>query len=537
MSDSEVGFRVQRLLLLICLGLFPATVITNYTPNPCQNGQVNAYIVCSPIILNMYSNLCGGQTGIQCNPSNPVTTVVPGTPGCPNTPQYPTVVPNNPFNPNVNVVPGTPGCPNTPQYPTVVPNNTFNPNVNVVPATPGCPNTPQYPTVVPNNTFNPNVNVVPSTPGCPNTPQYPTVVPNNTFNPNVNVVPATPGCPNTPQYPTVVPDKPLCPNTPTTPACPNANGPSSCNSNGPSSYPTNGPSINAPSPTSPPTTTPPSVTEQPAPAPPANPTPPPRPIPVPVTTPPPDPIIRCPEGTILVKGVCRLLFCGENSLYIEGRCIQTRCPAGYVWTGIRCSKPQPLELGNIHIENTVHQLPGALPHLITNNVNHVMVNASITIPEQASEEEEELVEVVAPPQSPSSPCCNVFAPRVCATQAGQDGYKCFSRSHHQCGSVCSARKVMLAPAAVASWTQSNSQMVTIPPNWAGQACQSNNGICQQPQNFYDCSGCAMGNLSTCSSYCYSYKCSTHNCVYYDQAQYCSQYAGQTGCRAEDGWMD
>jgi len=116
MSDSEVGFRVQRLLLLICLGLFPATVITNYTPNACQNGkfdleafirqstddiihilgQVNAYIVCNPIILNMYSNLCGGQTGIQCNPSNPVTTVVPGTPGCPNTPQYPTVVPNNP---------------------------------------------------------------------------------------------------------------------------------------------------------------------------------------------------------------------------------------------------------------------------------------------------------------------------------------------------------------------------------------------------------------------------------------------------------
>ncbi|XP_032576442.1 cell wall adhesin EAP1 isoform X2 [Drosophila sechellia] len=474
MSDSEVGSRVQRLLLLICLGLFPATVITNYTP--CQNGQVNAYGVCSPIILNIYSNLCGGQTGIQCNPSNPVTTVVPGTPGCPNTPQYPTVVPNNPSNPVTTVVPGTPGCPNTPQYPTVVPNN-------------------------------------PS-------------------NPNVNVVPGTPGCPNTPQYPTVVPDKPLCPNTPTTPACPNANGPSSCNSNGTSSYP------NASSPTSPRTTTLPSVTEQPAPAPQANPTPPPQssPVPVPVITPPPDPIIRCPEGTILVKGACRLLFCGGNSLYIEGRCIQARCPAGYVWTGIRCSKPQPLELGNIQIENTVHQLPGTLPHLISNNVNHVMVNASITIPEQASEEEEEQVEVVAPPQPPSSPCCNVFAPRVCATQAGQDGYKCFSRSQQQCGSVCSARKMMLAPVAVTSWTQSNSQMVAMPPNWAAQACQSNNGICQQPQNFYDCSGCAMGHLSTCSSYCYSYKCSTHNCAYYDQAQYCSQYAGQIGCQAEDGWI-
>ncbi|EDV48953.1 uncharacterized protein LOC6552877 [Drosophila erecta] len=503
MSNRKECSWVQRLLLLICI--LPARVITNYIPNPCQIGQGNANGGCSPTIVNVYNNQCGGQTGIVCNPPNPVTTVLPGTPGCPNTPQYPTVNP---------VVPSTPGCPNTPQYPTVNP---------VVPSTPGCPNTPQYPTVNP---------VVPSTPGCPNTPQCPTVNP---------VVPSTPGCPNTPQCPTVNPVVPSTPGCPNTPQCPTVNPvvPSTPGCPNTPQYPTVDPILPSPpicpnTPQNPcttptPTTTPPSVTEQPAPAPKSTP----LPTPIPVTMPPPAPIIRCPEGTILVRGVCRLLFCGENSLYAEGRCIRTRCPAGYVWTGIRCSKPQPLELGTIHIENTIHQLPGTQPPLILNNVNNVKVNASITIPGLVSEEEED--EEVVAPQPPSTPCCIVYAPRVCTNQVGQVQYKCFSRSQQQCGSFCSANKVMLAPPAVTTWTQSNNQMVVIPPNWAGQGCQSNYGTCQQPQNLYDCSGCALADFSTCSSYCYSYKCSTHNCAYYDQAQYCSQYAGQIGCRPEDGW--
>ncbi|XP_043655222.1 formin-like protein 5 [Drosophila teissieri] len=514
MSGRKECTWLRRLLLLICLGLLPARAITSSVPNPCPSSQVNVYGACNPTIVNVYNYQCGGQTGIVCNPSNSVTTVVPSTPGCPNTPQNPTVVPSTPGCPNtpqypteVPVVPSTPGCPNTPQYPTVVP---------VVPSTPGCPKTPQNPTEVP---------VVPSTPGCPNTPQYPTEVP---------VVPSTPGCPNTPQNPTEVPAVPSTPGCPNTPQYPTVV---------PENPVTVTPSYNASS-TPQPTTTPPSVTEHPAPAPQPEPTPypapPPQitppPTPIPVTTPPPPaPIMRCPEGTLLVKGVCRLLFCGEGALYSEGRCIRTRCPAGYVWTGIRCSKPQPLELGNIHIENTIHQLPGALPHLITNNVNNVKVNASIAIPGQVSEEEEDQEEVLAP-HPPSGPCCKVFAPRVCTNQVDQVGYKCFSRSQQQCGSFCSANKVVLAPPAVATWTQSNNQMVVVPPNWAAQGCYSTYGACQQPQNFYDCSGCALGESSTCSSYCYSYKCSTHNCAYYDQAQYCSQYAGQIGCRPEDGWV-
>uniref|UniRef100_A0A6P4FC79 Uncharacterized protein LOC108047452 n=1 Tax=Drosophila rhopaloa TaxID=1041015 RepID=A0A6P4FC79_DRORH len=477
----------QLLLLLICFGLIPAEVIANSIPHPCQNGQAYVNGACSQVIVNVFNGVCGGQTGIACNPVASV--VVPGTPACPNAPLNPIEVPSVP-----GIVPGTPACPNAPLNPIVVPSAP-----GIVPGTPACPNTPLNPIEVPS---------VP-TPACPNAPLDPIVVPS---------------------VPGIVPGKPSCPNAPLSPTvCPPAN----CNQQTqcPNNCPTNCP--NTPCPTTPPTLKP-TPTERPYPPPPPYTTQPPDPIPIPA--PPPDPITRCPDGTILVKGACRLLYCGGYGINAGGRCVQARCPAGYVWTGIRCSKPKPVEIGNIHIENYVQQKAGALPHLVTKNVNNVKVNASIAIQGPASEEEEEEEEKVVVPQPPSGPCCNVVAPRICTTQADQVGYKCFSRSQQQCGSFCSANKVVLTPPAVATWTQANTQMVVMPPNWAGQGCQSIGGICQQAQNFYDCSGCAMGDFSTCSSYCYSYKCSSHNCAYYDQTEYCSQYPGQIGCRADDGWF-
>ncbi|XP_016959799.1 keratinocyte proline-rich protein [Drosophila biarmipes] len=517
MSDRKVRSRLPQLLLLICLGLLPAEVISNFIPNPCQNGQVYANGGCSPIIVNVF-NGCGGQTGIACNTANPV--VDPSTPGCPNAPLQPIVDP------------ATPGCPNTPLKPIVYPAAPEKPKVD--PANPACPNAPLPPTVDPVTTEKPKED--PANPACPNAPLKPVVDPATPACPNAPlkpiVDPVTPGCPNTPLNPSVVP--PSCPNN-----CPSS-CPNSCNNNCSSNCPNNSSNPGAPCPTLPPSnSTPqpdpaPQPTPAPQPAPPLHSTPRPGPVPDPIL--PPAPIIRCPEGTILVRGVCRLIFCGRYEVYNEGRCTQARCPAGYVWTGIRCSKPKPVEIGNIHIENYVHQAAGNLPHLVTNNVNNVEVNASIAIEGQASEEEEDEVEDVVVPNPPSGPCCNVFAPRICSTQVDQVAYKCFSRSQQQCGAFCSANKVVLAPQNVTTWTQANNQMVVIPPNWAGQGCQSNGGICQQAQNFYDCSGCALGDFSTCSSYCYSYKCSTHNCAFYDQTQYCSLYPGQIGCRAVDGWF-
>ncbi|XP_017083410.2 leucine-rich repeat extensin-like protein 5 [Drosophila eugracilis] len=538
MSDQKVcSWLLQPVLLLICLGLFPAEVITNSIPNPCQNGQVYANGACSPVIVNVYNGYCGGQTGIPCNSGNPV--VVTGTPGCPNAPVPPTVdpakplCPNTPLNPIVDPV--KPLCPNTPLNPIVDPSSPQKPAEN--PSTPTSPNTPLNPIVDPVNPLCPNTPlkpiVVPATPACPNAPLNPIVVP------------ATPPCPNAPLNPIVVPGTPTgCPpssNCNQTTECPN-NCPNSCNTNCPSNCPNP-----APCPTSPPIITPvttPAPETPPAPQPTPSPYPPPtsspittlRPEPIPVPTPPPAPIIRCPQGTILVKGACRLLYCGRYEIYNEGRCIKARCPAGYVWTGIRCSKPSPIDVGTIYIENNAYQKSGGLPQTFT-NVNNVEVNASIAIQGQTSEEEEEEEEekVVVAPQLPSGPCCNVVAPRICTSPVDQFAYKCFSRTQQQCGSFCSANKVVLAPPSVTTWTQANNQMLVMPPNWVGQGCQSNGGICQQASN-YDCSGCAMGDFSTCSSYCYSYKCSSHNCAYYDQSQYCSQFPGQIGCRADDGWF-
>ncbi|KAH8314946.1 hypothetical protein KR067_006626, partial [Drosophila pandora] len=265
----------------------------------------------------------------------------------------------------------------------------------------------------------------------------------------------------------------------------------------------------------------------------------PPPPPTPTTTEPPTyappAITRCPDGTILIRGRCRLIYCGGYGVYKDGQCVRPRCPAGYVWRENRCSKPQPNELGTIHLTSTIYQQGDDHPKLVTNNVNNLKVNASIAIQGQASEEElEVLVEVPPPPQPPTGPCCNVVTPRICSTPADQSSarYKCYSRSHQQCGSFCSASRVVLAPAVVTTWQMPNAQLITMPPTWGAQGCQDYFFFLS---DHYDCSGCAAGDFATCSSYCYSYKCPSHNCVYYDQAQFCAQYPDQIGCRVEDGW--
>ncbi|XP_017057680.1 leucine-rich repeat extensin-like protein 5 [Drosophila ficusphila] len=554
MSNRKVLFWLLKPLLLICLGIFPAEVISYSIPNPCQGGQIYSNGACSPVIVNVF-NGCGGQTGIPCfSVSNGSPVVVPGTPGCPNAPKNPIVDPINPVYPsdpsNPIVNPVNPLCPNAPKPPIAEPIAPINPiaptNPTVPPVNPLCPNAPKPPIVDPLDPIYPsdptNPNVDPLNPVHPSDPTNPIVNPTNPLCPNAPkppiVDPVTPGCPNAPANPIVVP-----PTQPT--GCPpssNSPCPNNCNNNCncPNNCPNSSTPCPTPSPNTPPTN-PPTPSPFPTPYPTQNPqqpdsTPHPYPNPTAPTIPPPAPITICPKGTILVRGNCRLLFCGGHGIYNEGRCVQARCPAGYIWTGLRCSKPQPVDIGNIHIENNSYQTSGNLPHLITNNVNNVKVNASIVLQGQSSQEEEEEEEEVVVPRPPAGPCCNVVAPRICTNQADQIGYKCFSRTQQQCGSFCSANKVVLAPSTVTTWTQDNAQMVVMPPNWVGQGCQSTGGICQPAQNFYDCSGCAMGDFSTCSSYCYSYKCSNHNCAYYDQGQYCSQYPGQIGCRADDGWF-
>ncbi|XP_032308765.1 ras-associated and pleckstrin homology domains-containing protein 1-like [Drosophila ananassae] len=517
----------------------PPTMVAPATPPPCPNAPMAPSVVppaapplqpapllppyyptcitnCQTACTGAYPGLCPSPCFSNSSPTN-----------CP--PSYPSSCPNN--------------CPtNCPSNPSACPNNCPS----------NCPNTCGNN----NNNCNGNNNcnnncqnrtpptVVDPTP--PTNPTYPTPCPVYPTPPTPNPIyptpPTNPICPTPPTnpiYPTP-PTNPICPTPPTYPTYPI-----------PPTYPT------YPTPTTPPTyptyptpTT--SPTRNPNPTPPNYPPPAdttslrpstyPPPPPTPTTTEPPTyappAITRCPDGTILIRGRCRLIYCGGYGVYKDGQCVRPRCPAGYVWTENRCSKPQPNELGTIHLTSTIYQQGDDHPKLVTNNVNNLKVNASIAIQGQASEEElEVLVEVPPPPQPPTGPCCNVVTPRICSTPADQSAarYKCYSRSHQQCGSFCSASRVVLVPAMVTTWQMPNAQLITMPPTWGAQGCQFSGGSCQPPQNHYDCSGCAAGDFATCSSYCYSYKCPSHNCVYYDQAQFCAQYPDQIGCRVEDGW--
>ncbi|XP_033232310.1 leucine-rich repeat extensin-like protein 5 [Drosophila pseudoobscura] len=578
MSTTQVLISCLPAVLLLSFGAhLPVEVIANSSPctsitnvgaspcvlqlaNPCGSGQAG-----SSTIVNV---ITGGCTGLAAlTPSNSVQSPSP----CPNTPLQPSPCQNTPVQPSP--CPTTPvessPCPNTPVQPNPCPNNLVHPNPN--PNTPlqpnPCPNTPIQPSPSPNTPVLPNpcpntpVFPIPNVPiqpsPCPNTPVHPNPNPNTPLQPNP--------CPNTPIQPSPSPNTPNlpnpCPNTPVVPIpnvpiqpspCPNTPvQPAPClppvlPTYPPTTYapPTNPPPTYAP-PTYPPTTYAPPTYPPPTYAPPTYPPPtyappptyppPTYPTPTPTTTPPPAPIIMCPHGTILVKGICRLVFCGTGQRYVNGRCMQTRCPQGYVWTGLRCDRPKIKELGNIHLETTI--LSKATGQLVTNNVNNVNVDAPISIPGHDYDEEEEDVEKIPPPPGPSTvPCCSVIAPRICSAPPNGTGYKCASRSQQQCGSICQANKMVLTPSQLTSWTMNNNQMLVMPPNWGqGQACQAP-GSCQQTQNFYDCSGCGRGDVTTCSSYCYTYRCSGQGCAFYDQGQYCAQYPGQIGCRTEDGWF-
>ncbi|KAH8236389.1 hypothetical protein KR026_000793, partial [Drosophila bipectinata] len=507
------------------------------------------------------SNLAINNTGACPNAPLPPIVVAPVTPPpCPNAPLPPTVVapvtpppcPNAPLQPTI-VSPAAPPLQHAPFVPPYNPmciTNCQTVCTGAIPCFSNCPSNcpPSYPSPCPNN--------CPS--NCPNTCGNNNCNNNNNCNGNnncnnncQNATPPTVAPPTNPTNPTPNPIYPN-PSPPPTPCPINPTPPSN------PIYPT--PPSNPINPTPPSTPVYPTPPSNPPPVETPSPTPPAYPPPTPPTEPPtyaPPAITRCPDGTILIRGKCRLIYCGGYGVYKDGQCVRPQCPAGYVWTENRCSKPQPTELGTIHLTSTIYQQGDDHPKLVTNNVNNLKVNASIAIPGQTSEEELEVVVEVPPsPQPPAGPCCNVVTPRICSTPVDESGggYKCYSRSHQQCGSFCSASRVVLAPAVVTTWQMSNAQLIAMPPTWAAQRCQFPGAPCQQPQSknesfvlnirsynlvsfadYHDCSGCAAGDFATCSSYCYSYKCPSHNCVYYDQAQFCAQYPDKIGCRTEDGW--
>ncbi|XP_034488857.1 proline-rich receptor-like protein kinase PERK2 [Drosophila innubila] len=447
-------------------------------------------------------------------PNQPVSPNPPVQP-CPNQPVLPSspeqLCPNQPVPPSPPVLPQP--CPNQPvtPYPPVQPspNQPVSPNSPVQP----CPNQPvtPYPPVQPQPTPSPNQPNLPNSPvqPCPNQPvtPYPPVQPQPTTNPNQHNPPIqSQPCPNQP----VAPNPPVQPVSPNPPLQPQ-----------PAPYPDE--AVTSP------------VTDEPTPIPTVVPqetststTP----------TPIPAPILRCPTGTVLVNGFCRLIYCGSGVYsYARGRCVMPRCPQGTVWTGQKCAPPQPIELDPIHIERTIMvEKSKNTSDLVVNNVQNLVVNASLVIPTREDDYDDDYSEEIDSNQAATTTkCCTVVAPRICRCPIQSTRWQCFNRRQYLCGDFCSTSKVVLKPSNVSTWIVDDAEMLLMPPNWNFDCRNQDNCITSTEK--HDCSGCALGLIASCSSYCYNYHCDGPNCGFYDQEEFCklAQFSGSVVCRPEDAW--
>ncbi|EDW67187.1 uncharacterized protein Dvir_GJ24021 [Drosophila virilis] len=535
-----------------------ACVLPFPTPSGCGSGQVCANGVVVHVFPSGFTNAQSVNSLCPNQPVQPQPAPCPNQPVIPYPPaqSQPAPCPNQPVTPYPPAQSQPAPCPDQPvtPYPPVQPQPAPCPNQPVNPYPPAqpqpapCPNQPvtPYPPVQPQPAPCPNQPVTPYPPAqsqpapCPNQPvtPYPPVQPQPAPCPNQPVTPYPPAqpqpapCPNQPvtPYPPVQPQPAPCPNQPVTPYPPAQSQPAPCPNQPVTPYPpvppetTNRPYQPPTTTTRETTTTWKTTTTR-----------------TTTTTPPPAPLRICPRGTVLINDNCRLVYCGSK-VYSNGRCVEPRCPKGTYWTGQKCALPEPIELSPINLQRTIiNENSKNTPDLVLNNVQHLTVNASLTLPtdyrdyEEDSEEEVEEAEEIQPPPSAPIKCCTVIAPRTCRCPADSNRWQCYNQRQQLCGDFCSAPKVAIRPASVSTWHVNDAQMLSMPPNWnAGCQMQSN---CMQATERYDCSGCASGQMSSCSPYCYDYRCNSPTCAYYDQEQFCDspQFADSVGCRPQDGW--
>ncbi|KAH8359825.1 hypothetical protein KR093_009039, partial [Drosophila rubida] len=241
------------------------------------------------------------------------------------------------------------------------------------------------------------------------------------------------------------------------------------------------------------------------------------------------PIRVCPPGTVLANGNCRLVHCARG-VYSNGRCVIPRCPKNTAWTGVKCAAPEPVELAPIHIEKQIVDKAYKVLH----NKQELLVNASLILPQREDDYEDEDYsdEATDVPENTSSRCCTVIAPRICRNQNEDNRWQCYNRRQPLCGSVCNTSKVVLKAPQATTWIDDTNVMLLMPPH----PCIAQNN-CNTVTDRYDCSGCASGLMTSCSSYCYSYHCNGPKCSFYDQLQFCSspEFSNCSLCRPENGW--
>ncbi|KAH8311175.1 hypothetical protein KR044_004688, partial [Drosophila immigrans] len=476
----------------------PSTPYYPAQPQPCPNQPVTPY---------------------------PPTQPYPNQPGTPYYPAQPQPCPNQPVTPYPPTQP-YPNQPSTPYYPAQpqpCPNQPVTPYPPTQPYPPGqpqpCPNQPVTPYPPVEAQPCPDHPVTPYPPTQPNPQPSPNVTPKPQPSPSEPVTPSSPvesqpnpTEPSTPEDTTLPPDtvETLPPSTTTrSEAVPPVEETSSTTPS-PDAIETAPEETNEESSTARTTET--TTTTSPAPS--------------------PAPILRCTPGTVLENGSCRLVHCGRG-LYSNGRCVMPRCPKNTVWAGQRCAAPEPVELDPIHIHmETVDKASKVL-----NNKHELVVNASLVLPQREDdyEDDEYSEEVTVAPELTSPPCCTVIAPRICRCQGQSNRWQCFNRRQPLCGDFCKTSKVVLKAPEATTWVDDTAEMLLMPPQ-PNDPCL-NQGNCTTATDRYDCSGCASGVMTSCSFYCYNYRCNGPNCSFYDQQQFCSspEVSGFSLCRPENGW--
>uniref|UniRef100_A0A1I8MF32 Uncharacterized protein n=1 Tax=Musca domestica TaxID=7370 RepID=A0A1I8MF32_MUSDO len=207
----------------------------------------------------------------------------------------------------------------------------------------------------------------------------------------------------------------------------------------------------------------------------------------------------------------------------NGKCIRIECPEGTMWTGSRCSLPEPIT-HNITINNKINTISEASrPNININYTNNLQVNAPVTINQEESNNSTDCEDDTVPTSPPR--CCTVVTPRTCKKTYNR--WHCYHTRNQMCGDFCEASTIYLRPPR----PYSRPNLVIVPP------CDTPNGQCGLMTGGYDCSGCAYGNGLGCPSYCNRYKCVPPRCAFCDQQTYCRQNFGSFGCSEDDGCFD
>ncbi|TMW48662.1 hypothetical protein DOY81_006251 [Sarcophaga bullata] len=247
--------------------------------------------------------------------------------------------------------------------------------------------------------------------------------------------------------------------------------------------------------------------------------------------------ITCPRGSIMHKNKCRKIMCTLGEYY-KGSCNRPICPSGLVWRGKQCQKPGFLttiiEIDNVFV-NQINEKQYALEtsehdEIISHPVTNLSPATTTSKPESIKASTIASVNDKKPHLTSISnaTCCHVISPRICKKYGK---WQCFSRKFTICDDrVCTASLLYLKAPEI----KYEPPILVMPPNPQLDGCKNSN--CTINTDIIDCSGCANRVSEKCTPYCYSYVCPNGNCTYMNLKDYCTYYAGQNGCKPNDGCL-